>query len=335
MNDLRRFQREFRFQSRKFYEATSHIAKLRVLEKYPTFPELAELHAYWALIYDETDRDRSAIRSILMQAFDNLTLPIFESVTPDPTHSIMALDRHFRDPIDQSFHTLMDLPPQDGTNIELLSTNPNLLRIWDTNKIVGPFGTLGYNEWHLRWFKHRLLRQSEILNSIDHVPYGRVYKRLRFLETHPNYIKEMDLDNKYTYLYNSFHNANSKAFLTFYMLRELHLMYNGCFHGVITNYATYGFTAMTNLNVDTLKDPFKEVISESMLNYLGRFCTRIKRELFYEKLISKDLIGSNGLLLPTLPEATMKTIFEYVLPSNKFLAKEAVILQLYQKIAES
>ena len=31
-----------------------------------------------------------------------------------------------------------------------------------------------------------------------------------------------------------------------------------------------------------------------MLNYLGRFCTRIKRELFYEKLISKDLIGSNG-----------------------------------------
>ena len=109
----------------------------------------------------------------------------------------------------------MDLPPQDGTNTILLSTDPNPLRIWDTNKIVGPFGTLGYNEWHLRWFRHRLLRQSEILNSIDHAPYGRVYKRLRFMETHPYYLKELELDNKYTYLYNSLHNANSKAFLTF------------------------------------------------------------------------------------------------------------------------
>ena len=79
---------------------------------------------------------------------------------------------------------------------------------------------------------------------------------------------------------------------------------------------------MTNPNVDTLKDPFKEAISESMLNYLGRFCTRIKRELFYEKLISKDLIESNGLPLPTLPEHTMRKIFEYVHPSNMFLTKE-------------
>ena len=142
-----------------------------------------------------------------MQAYDNLTLPVFESVIPDSTHSIIALDGHFKEPIDQSFHTIMDLPPQDGTNTTLLSTDPNLLRIWDTNKIVGPFGTLGYNEWHLKWFKHRLLRQSKILNSIDHAPYGRVYKRLRCLETHPNYLKELDLDNKYTYLYNGFHKS--------------------------------------------------------------------------------------------------------------------------------
>ena len=60
-----------------------------------------------------------------MQAYDNLILPFFESVIPDPTHSIMALDGHLKDPIDQSFHTTMDLPPQDGTNIALLSTDPN------------------------------------------------------------------------------------------------------------------------------------------------------------------------------------------------------------------
>ena len=139
----------------------------------------------------------------------------------------------------------------------------------------------------------------------------------------------MDLDNKYTYLYNSFHNANSKAFLTFHLLRELHLLYNGRFHGAITNYATYWFTAMTNLNIDTLKDPFKELISESMLNYLGRFCVRIERELFFQDLISKDLIGGNGLPLPLLPEATMKKFFEYVHPSNKFLTKDTVILRTY------
>ena len=266
-----------------------------------------------------------------MQVYDNLTLPVFESVIRNSTHSIIALNGYFKEPIGQSFHTIIDLPPQDGTNTTLLSTDPNLLRIWDTNKIVGPFRTLGYNEWHLRWYKHRLLRQSEILNSIDHAPYGRVYKRLRFLETHPCYLKELELDNKYTYLYNSLHNANSKAFLTFHLLRELHLLYNGCFHRVITNYATYGFTAMTNLNVDTLKDPFKELIGESMLNFLGRFCARIERELFFEDLINKDLVGSNGIPLPILPAATMRKIFLYILPSNKFLDKKTTIFQVYQK----
>ena len=37
----------------------------------------------------------------------------------------------------------------------------------------------------------------------------------------------------------------------------------------------------------------------------------------------------NGLPLPILPEYTMRKIFEYVHPSNKFLTKKTVILRMY------
>ena len=249
--------------------------KLQVLEKHPLLPELTELHASWSIIYDRTERNTAVIRSIVMQAFDNLYLREFERVIPQPIHSIKALDGHLKAPTDRLLHTFMDFSPQDGIDLTLLTSDPNILRVWDTNKIIGPYGTIGYNEWHLRWFKHRLMQQSDTLNAIDHVPYGKAYRRRRFLETHPLYFKELELDNKYTYLFNSFHNVNSKAFLTFHMLRELHMFYNGKFHDVITNFVHYRYTAMTNLTGDTLKDPFKQPISESMLNFLGRFCARV------------------------------------------------------------
>ena len=267
--------RQYSSQKRDYYKAKHQNTKLQVLEKHPLLPELTELHASWSIIYDRTERNTAVIRSIVMQAFDNLYLREFERVIPQPIHSIKALDGHLKAPTDRLLHTFMDFSPQDGIDLTLLTSDPNILRVWDTNKIIGPYGTIGYNEWHLRCFKHRLMQQSDTLNAIDHVPYGKAYRRRRFLETHPLYFKELELDNKYTYLFNSFHNVNSKAFLTFHMLRELHMFYNGKFHDVITNFVHYGYTAMTNLTGDTLKDPFKQPISESMLNFLGRFCARV------------------------------------------------------------
>ena len=139
--------------------------------------------------------------------------------------------------------------------------------------------------------KHRLLQQSDALHAIDHALYGKAHRRRRYLESHPLYLKEIELGNKYTYLYNSFSNGNSKSFLTHHMLLELQLLYNGHLHDVITNFVHFGYTAMTNLTSNSLKDPFKQPLSESMLNFLGRFCARIQRKYFFLLLTYKPKIG--------------------------------------------
>ena len=146
LTDLARFRSQFSSPTREFYKAKRYSTKLQVLGKLHLVQELTELHASWLVIYDQPERDMPAIRSFLMQAYDKLNLQVFESVIPSPSHSIIALDGHFKEPMDRSFHIIMDLLPQDSTDPTLLITSPNFLRVWDTNKIVGPFGTLGYNE---------------------------------------------------------------------------------------------------------------------------------------------------------------------------------------------
>ena len=110
------------------------------------------------------------------------------------------------------------------------------LRVWDTNLIVGLNGTIGYNEWHLRWFQHKLLKQLDILHAINQAPHGILHKRRRFMELHPLHTRAEELDRKYVYLYdNMFILPNAKTFLMFHLLRELELLHNGNLHNAINN----------------------------------------------------------------------------------------------------
>ena len=166
------------------------------------------------------------------------------------------------------------------------------------------------------------------LHAIDHAPYGSLHRRRRFMESHPLFIQEEELDRKYVYLYNNMSNFNAKTFLTHRMLRELQLIYNGQFHDVITNFVHFGYTAMTNLNSYTLKDPFNLPLSESMLNFLGRFCVRVKREFYFRMLTLLPRIGTKTTFLSTV---VMRKIFSYVIPRNKFLLEEYTISLDYRK----
>ena len=103
------------------------------------------------------------------------------------------------------------------------------------------------------------------------------------------------------------------------MLLELQLLYNGHLHDVITNFVHFGYTDMTNLTSNSLKDPFKQQLSESMFNFLGRFCARIQREYFFLLLTYVPKIGIKDI---PLPRVIMQHIFSFVLPENRFLERE-------------
>ena len=79
-----------------------------------------------------------------------------------PKYALAAIEGHFS----ASKHldrTILDFRPANGIQLVPQNTYPMVLRVWDTNKLVGLNSSIGYNEWHLCWFQHKLLKQLDIL----------------------------------------------------------------------------------------------------------------------------------------------------------------------------
>ena len=101
---------------------------------------------------------RTYVNTILLQALQNLNSEAFSKGRPTASQAIAALDGHLKSSPTFLHRTILDLPSLEETDQSPLSKDLPALHIWGTNKIFAPHGTIGYNEWHLRWFKHRLLK---------------------------------------------------------------------------------------------------------------------------------------------------------------------------------
>ena len=93
---------------------------------------------------------------------------------------------------------------------------------------------------------------------------------------------------------------------------------------------------MVNLHTETLKNPYNVSSSNSMQNFLGRFCSRTEREYDYYMLAEHQKItyeatrGYKKTVTVLLLKKIMKRIMSYVTPSNIFIEREFVICDNYR-----
>ena len=118
---------------------------------YPLCPELTELYITWSGLYcSETykynDRITPDVKGIILQAYDNMCSPALEDGISHPKLSLIALEGHLAPPTSALHRSIIDFPLLEGTESTFLALDPLILRVWDTNKIAGTYGTIGYNE---------------------------------------------------------------------------------------------------------------------------------------------------------------------------------------------
>ena len=144
------------------------------LDKIPFYPDFLEIYLTWtSLQNDDTSAAQGIqtfppvhVNSILLHAFKNMSSDVFSIGRPTTLQAIAALDGHLHFRVTSLDRTILDFPTTEDFTPSILR-DPLILQVWDTNKILTSNNiVIRYNDWHLRWFKLRLLQQSHILHSI-------------------------------------------------------------------------------------------------------------------------------------------------------------------------